>query len=119
MLKLPQDATPWLHHGVTQRKLRGSFSPFPKGSINVSDDDSAEGGGVDPILLPVLDAGEDFSVYSYLAEDFPAVTTASYISELQQDSRKAEKEQFKQISPWIGLIGMLLFLGGMWVEPKL
>ena len=66
-----------------------------------------------------LDGEEDFSVYSYLAEDFPALSTSRYISELQEGSRKAEKEQFKQISPWIGLIGMLLFLGGMWVEPRL
>ncbi len=66
-----------------------------------------------------MDAGEDFSVYSYPSEDFPAVSTARYISEIQQDSVKAEEVQFKQISPWIGLIGMLLFLGGMWLEPKL
>lgn len=66
-----------------------------------------------------LDAGDDFSVYSYQAEDFPAVSTARFFSELQQDYRKAENEQYKEISPWIGLIGMLVFLGGMWVEPKL
>ncbi len=66
-----------------------------------------------------LDAGDDFSVYSYQAEDFPAVSTARFFSELQQDYRKVENEQYKEISPWIGLIGMLVFLGGMWVEPKL
>lgn len=66
-----------------------------------------------------LDAGDDFSVYSYQVEDFPVVSTSKYISDIQQDSVKAEEEQFKEISPWIGLIGMLVFLGGMWVEPKL
>ncbi|GAB2486180.1 hypothetical protein [Algoriphagus taiwanensis] len=66
-----------------------------------------------------MDAGEDLSVYSFQAEEFPAVSTGKYISQLQQDSRKTEKEQFQQISPWIGLVGMLVFLGGMWVEPKL
>lgn len=66
-----------------------------------------------------MDAGDEFSVYSYQVEDFSVVSTSKYISDIQQDSVKAEEEQFKQISPWIGLIGMLLFLGGMWVEPKL
>ena len=60
VLKLSQDATPWLHCGVTHRTPRGSFSPSPKGSINMSDDGGTEGGGVDSILLPALDAGEDF-----------------------------------------------------------
>ncbi|GMQ23515.1 hypothetical protein Aoki45_01970 [Algoriphagus sp. oki45] len=66
-----------------------------------------------------IDSGTDFSVYSYQAADFPAVSTARFVSELQQDYRKAENEQYKEISPWIGLIGMLLFLGAMWLEPKL
>lgn len=66
-----------------------------------------------------IDGGDEFSVYSYQPMDFPAVSTARFISVIQQDSAMAEEEQFKQISPWIGLIGMLLFLGGMWVEPKL
>ena len=66
-----------------------------------------------------MDAGEDFSVYSYQEEEFPAVSTSRYISDVQRDSLKAENEQFRQISPWISLIGMLVFLGGMWVEPKL
>lgn len=66
-----------------------------------------------------IDAGDDFSVYGYKGEEFPAVCTSRYISDIQEDSIKAEKDQYRQIWPWIGLIGMLVFLGGMWVEPKL
>ena len=66
-----------------------------------------------------MDAEGDFSVYSYQAEEFPSVSTSRYISDIQQDSIKAEKDQYRQISPWIWLIGMLVFLGGMWLEPKL
>ncbi len=76
-------------------------------------------GNWQPTSFGWIDSGTDFSVYSYQAEDFPAVSTARVFSELQQDYRKAENEQYKEISRWIGLIGMLVFLGGMWVEPKL
>lgn len=86
--------------------------------INPINEFQAEG-NLQPNGTGWLDAGDDFSVYSYQAEDFPAVSTARFFSELQQDYRKVENEQYKEISPWIGLIGMLVFLGGMWVEPKL
>ena len=76
-------------------------------------------GNWEPTETGWMDAGDEFSVYSYQPMDFPAVSTARFISDLQQDSIKTEKDQYRQISPWIGLIGMLLFLGGMWVEPKL
>lgn len=66
-----------------------------------------------------IDSGTDFSVYGYGLDEFPAVATARYISELQQNTKAVEEAQSKPISPWIGLIGMLVFLGGMWVEPKL
>lgn len=66
-----------------------------------------------------LDAGDDFSVYGYGLDEFPAVATARYISELRQNTKAVEEAQSKPISPWIGLIGMLVFLGGMWGEPKL
>lgn len=66
-----------------------------------------------------IDSGTDFSVYGYGLDEFPAVATARYISELQQNTKAVEEAQSKPISPWIGLIGMLVFLGGMWGEPKL
>lgn len=66
-----------------------------------------------------LDAGDDFSVYGYDSDELPAVVTARHISELRQNTKAVEEALSKPISPWIGLIGMLVFLGGMWVEPKL
>lgn len=66
-----------------------------------------------------IDSGTDFSVYGYGLDEFPAVATARYISELRQNTKAVEEAQSKPISPWIGLIGMLVFLGAMWVEPKL
>lgn len=66
-----------------------------------------------------LDAGDDFSVYGYDSDELPAVVTARHISDLEQNTKVVEEAQSEPISPWIGLIGMLVFLGGMWVEPKL
>ncbi|MFN3760343.1 MAG: hypothetical protein ACK4SF_14125 [Algoriphagus aquaeductus] len=66
-----------------------------------------------------IDSGTDFSVYGYGLDELPAVVTARHISDLGKNTKAVEEAQSKPISPWIGLIGMLVFLGGMWVEPKL
>ncbi|GMQ27639.1 hypothetical protein [Algoriphagus confluentis] len=66
-----------------------------------------------------IDSGTDFSVYGYGLEELPAVRTARNISDLERNSNKIEESQSSPLSPWIGLIGMFLFLGAMWLEPKL
>lgn len=65
-----------------------------------------------------IDSGTDFSVYGYDSDELPAVVTSRHISDLGQNTKVVEEAQSKPISLWIWLIGMLVFLGAIWVEPK-
>lgn len=76
-------------------------------------------GNLQPSEAGWIDAGLGFSVYGYDSKQLPAVVTGRLVSELLENSKKVEKAQAKPVSPWIWLFGMLVFLGGMWIEPKI
>ena len=68
-----------------------------------------------------IDAGDEFSLFIYEGNEFPALHSSQIIAEMQGEKntlKPSDKSQTKPISPWIWLIGMLVFLGGMWLEPK-
>lgn len=68
-----------------------------------------------------IDSRDEFSLYAYRGDEFPGVYSSKLIAEIQGEKHSGKieyKSQNKTISPWIWLIGMLVFLGGMWLEPK-
>ncbi|GAA0880358.1 hypothetical protein GCM10009119_33280 [Algoriphagus jejuensis] len=67
-----------------------------------------------------LDSG--FSVFAYGKDDLPSLQAAALIHEIQQSATQnptGESKLGNPISPWIWMVGMLLFLGLLWLEPKL
>ena len=60
----------------------------------------------------------NFSIYSYGKHEFPTAQTAKRLSEFSLRNQKSETELSRPISPWVGLLGMMIFLAGMWLEPK-
>lgn len=65
-----------------------------------------------------IDCGANFSIYSYGNHEFPTAQTAKRLSEFSSRNQKSETELSHPISPWVGLLGMMIFLAGMWLEPK-
>ena len=64
----------------------------------------------------------DLEIFSYASYEFPALFSAAYLHEIDSKSgawNPSQKESRQTISPWIWLIGMLLSLGMLWLEPKL
>lgn len=69
-----------------------------------------------------IDGDRNFSFYSYEPSVLPLMHVANRVHQIQASNpnQVGSSQQIKKpLSPWIGLIGMLLFLGGMWLEPKL
>lgn len=78
------------------------------GSLRVS-----ESGWVD------LDSG--FSVFAYGGEELASLQTDGLIREIKANSSLVsvtDPTPKELISPWFWMIGMLVFLGLMWLEPK-
>jgi len=65
-----------------------------------------------------VDAANDFSVYVHDSGELPAVFSSRLLTKFQMNSKKEGRVGYKSISPWLVLLGMLFFLGGMWIEPK-
>jgi hypothetical protein len=111
--------------------------------IRLTDQDSLPSyllGGVDTVNLrksainPYLGEGEfqtsesgwiegdrGFSFYSYGPSELPLMHVTNRVHQIQESNpnQVGSSQQIKKpISPWIGMVGMLLFLGGMWLEPK-
>ena len=62
-----------------------------------------------------------FSVATYDGEELPGLHTAALVREMKDDAAIKSDSEFSSgnlISPWIWMIGMLLFLGLLWLEPK-
>ncbi|WP_026968252.1 hypothetical protein [Algoriphagus terrigena] len=62
-----------------------------------------------------------FSVAAYDREELPGLQTAALIREMKDDAAiksDSESSSGSPISPWFWIIGMLLFLGLLWLEPK-
>ena len=62
-----------------------------------------------------------FSVAAYDGDELPGLQTAALIREMKADAvlkSDSESSSGNLISPWIWLIGMLLFLGFLCLEPK-
>lgn len=65
---------------------------------------------------------EDLTVYSYSSGELPSLSSAQLIKEIKEGNSSvnpSQKESQQTISPWIWLVGMLLGLGMLWLEPKL
>lgn len=68
-----------------------------------------------------VESGGDFSFYSYTSEELPLIFTSTLLDEIQAnrtsfDTQRSLAESL--ISPWIWIIGMILALGLIWLEPK-
>ncbi|MCU0399434.1 MAG: hypothetical protein MUE75_00280 [Algoriphagus sp.] len=69
-----------------------------------------------------VDFDESLSIYVYSQNELPSLHAKGVIRPMtlqgQQDNSSVEP-QFAKISNWVWLIGMLVSLGLMWLEPKL
>jgi hypothetical protein len=109
---LSQDSLPgqlaW--NGDTLALKNSAVNSFlAKGNLQVKDSTWVE-----------LDSG--FSVYAYGKDELQSLKTAALIQEMKESSDQksmSESGAKRPISPWIWMVGMLLFLGLLWVEPKL
>jgi hypothetical protein len=66
-----------------------------------------------------LDSG--FSVFVYGEDELPSLQTSAIIQEIKAnagDGISDDSNAKEPISPWIWLVGILLFLGLLWLEPK-
>lgn len=60
--------------------------------------------------------------YSYTSEELPSIFSVQLIQSINQGQVSTDGNdlrRYQPISPWIWMLGMLLFLGAMWLEPKL
>lgn len=68
-----------------------------------------------------VDFEDDFSVYVYGNNEFQSIYASALIKPLtfryEEKDASTERHYFK-ISNWVWLVGMLLSLGLMWLEPK-
>lgn len=68
-----------------------------------------------------IDFGDDFSVYVYGQNELASLYATALIKPLtfQYEEKGASTEShYSKISNWVWLIGMLVSLGLMWLEPK-
>jgi hypothetical protein len=68
-----------------------------------------------------LDLDSGFSVFAYSGEELPSLQTAALIQEMRElplIKSNLETNSLALISPWFWMLGMLIFLGLMWLEPK-
>ncbi|HSF53935.1 MAG TPA: hypothetical protein VLA71_09300, partial [Algoriphagus sp.] len=68
-----------------------------------------------------VDFGENFSVYVYGQDELPILYANALIKPLtfrSQDQKSILENNYTKISNWFWLIGMLLSLGLIWLEPK-
>ncbi len=91
--------------------LQGSrVNPFlARGNLQIRDSTWVE-----------LDSG--FSVYAYGERDLASLATAAFVRNMKGDFSQKPADEFgitSSLSAWIWMLGMLLSLGLMWLEPKL
>ncbi|TDQ18837.1 hypothetical protein DFQ04_0645 [Algoriphagus boseongensis] len=65
-----------------------------------------------------LSSEMEFAIYAYSDFELPTLHSRFWINELKANSISNQERPKSPISPWFGLIGMLLFLGLLWLEPK-
>jgi len=68
-----------------------------------------------------MDLDSGFSVFAYSGEELPSLQTAALIQEMRELTpikSNLETNSPALISPWFWMLGMLIFLGLMWLEPK-
>jgi hypothetical protein len=68
-----------------------------------------------------VDFGNDFSVFVYSQNELPGVYASALIKPMTfrlEEEKASSEDNYIKISNWIWLIGMLLSLGLMWLEPK-
>lgn len=69
-----------------------------------------------------VDFGDDFSLYVYGQNEFPSIYANAVIKPLTyryEGEGSTSGTNYAKISNWFWLVGMLLSLGLMWVEPKI
>lgn len=69
-----------------------------------------------------VDFGDDFSAYVYGKEELPSLHANALLKPMtfRSEEKDASTEfVYTKISNWIWLIGMMLSLGLMWLEPKI
>ncbi|SHO60656.1 hypothetical protein [Algoriphagus zhangzhouensis] len=109
---MDQDSLPnyWLGGEDTIYLRKSAINPFlAEGEFQTSESGWVKG-------------DRDFAFYSYEPSELPLMHVANRVHQIQASNpnQVGSSQQIKKpLSPWIGLIGMLLFLGGMWLEPKL
>lgn len=107
-----QDSIPeWIYGGGDSVNLVGTLTnPFLAKGIFQSDSTGW------------VDFGEDFSVYVYGKGELSSLYASSLIKPLTfrfEGERASSETNYTRISNWIWLIGMLVSLGLIWLEPKL
>ena len=78
-------------------------------------------------MLRVNDSGwvnldSAFSVFAYGGDELGSLQTAALIQEIKRSTNQVNKSDLSPkelISLWIWLLGMLVFLGLLWLEPKM
>lgn len=107
-----RDSLPeWIYFGKDSVNLiRQLTNPFlAKGSVQIDS-------------VGWMDFGEDLSVFVYSQEEFPSLHAQALIRPLtyNSDIESVENHQiYVKVTNWIWLIGLLLSLGLMWIEPKI
>ncbi|MBN7810592.1 hypothetical protein J0A68_06485 [Algoriphagus sp. H41] len=110
--RLSQDSLPdqliWAKDTIYLR--RSAANPFlAEGKLQITDSSWVD-----------LDSG--FSAFVYGEDELAALRTRALISDLKSNSPSlgGESSSFRlPFSPWIWIVGMLLTLGLLWLEPKL
>ena len=68
-----------------------------------------------------MDLDSGFSVFAYEGDELPALQTSAIIREIKADAKQASSGDAivkEPVSPWFWIVGMLVFLGLLWLEPK-
>ncbi|MGM0946737.1 MAG: hypothetical protein ACQEW9_16290 [Bacteroidota bacterium] len=79
------------------------------------------GGNWQPTGQEWMNSGDDFSIYAFSPEELPTVYTSAMVRAQQLDNQSSGEfstPKTHKLSDWIGLIGMLVALGLIWLEPK-
>lgn len=106
-----RDSIPeWIYSSVDSVNLIGALTnPFLAKGVLQSDSTGW------------VDFGDDFSVYVYGQNELASLYAGALVKPLTfkvEGEKGTSEDKCIQISNWVWLIGMLLSLGLMWVEPK-
>ncbi|HSF55912.1 MAG TPA: hypothetical protein VLA71_19310 [Algoriphagus sp.] len=116
--------------GISTEIQLNKRDSIPKWIYNQEDSVNLVGALTNPFLAKGIyqsdsagwvDFGENFSVYVYGQDELPSLYASALIKPLTfrtQDQESILENNYSRISNWFWLVGVLLCLGLMWLEPK-